>query len=66
MKICCKDFRDLMEHIDDYPSLTFEPNIDSEDNVIFELAFIQKNEYGQSWHYLKYCPFCSKELKRND
>ena len=62
MKVCCKDFKELIDHIDDYPSLIFQLNITDGDKITFDLAFTDKTVYGQSWHYIKYCPFCSKEV----
>ena len=63
MKICCKDFKELIRSLSDYPSLIFVLNINSENNITFDLAFTNKTEYGQSWRYLKYCPFCATKLK---
>ena len=63
MKICCKGFKELLENIDDYPLLIFQLNMDDEGNISFDLCFTHKSNYGQSWHYLKYCPFCGKKLE---
>ena len=64
-KICCKALKEVLEHIDDYPSLLYQVNIDNDDNISFDLAFTHKSKYGQNWCYLKYCPFCGKGLDKS-
>lgn len=63
MKICCKAFKELIEQIDDYPSLICQLNITADDKITFDLAFYQESEFGKSWHYLEYCPFCGAKLE---
>ena len=61
-KICCKPLKEVLETIDDYPSLVYKLNIDNDYNIRFNLAFTEKTKYGQSWCYLLCCPFCGKRL----
>lgn len=62
MKICCKAFKEFIHNIEDYPSVVFKPNI-SDNGITFDLAFTQKSDFGQSWHYISYCPFCGNRLE---
>ena len=63
MKICCKEFEEFVNHIDDYESVCFQSNIDTENELSFGLAFIKKTGYGKTWHYLNYCPFCANRFE---
>lgn len=64
MKTCCKDFKELIKHIDNYPSLVFKLNIDDDGNISFDLSFYYGNTYSGSWRYLIFCPFCGIKLER--
>lgn len=63
MKICCEDFKELLKSAnrDKYKSIMIMFNPESDNQ--FSLTFHEKSKYGESWKYLKYCPFCGEEIK---
>ena len=63
---CCESMKGMVRDVNEgeYSNIMIKFNVDAEEygEKQFKLAFTHKSRYGQSWIYMDYCPFCSKEL----